>query len=142
MTDEPALEYLQRQIEELEAQVAVLKQAAGPGFSRGDFMLEAAPVGVGVSAEGRVIYTNPRLREMFRYEVGEMLGRHISEFFAAREQDAAVARPANLLAGGKPDGGSPMTGIRSDESEMDVRVWSTSLDIPGGVATLAFIVEV
>ena len=86
-------------------------------------LVENAPVGIYVVQDGKVVYANPHLAEIFGYELDEVLGLSTEHFIAA-EDKAFVQRKTKERLGGKTDHYTHRA-LRKDGTVFPVEVFSS-----------------
>lgn len=114
---------LERQAIELEAQQAALK--ATEAWYRG--IIEAAPDGMLVSdVNGRILFTNPQLDQLFGYANGELIGQAIESLVPRGCRDQHTALRDNFIAHGntRQMGGQveDLQGVRKNGDQFSVEI--------------------
>ncbi len=106
-------------------------------------LIEEAPVAIGISRNGVIIYVNKRYLEIFGYPTGEeLIGRPIAGQWAppCRDEIEELVRKHSL--------GLPLPtkyegmGQRRDGSQFPVHSETTHVGLPDGPATIAFITDI
>ena len=95
-------------------------------------LLEAAPVGIAVHSEGRIVFTNPAgARLLGAVSEGQIVGKPILDFIHPDEADKAIARNQRLLAG--EQGLYPAENLyrKLDGSPINVEVMATAVNYKG-----------
>jgi PAS domain S-box-containing protein len=106
-------------------------------------LVERAPLPIGISRNGVVLYVNPKYLELFGCPSAQTQeGRPIREFWAPESWDAletAVRRRSQGLPVPERFEGLAQ---REDGSRFPVQVASTVVELPDGPATLAFFTDI
>jgi diguanylate cyclase (GGDEF)-like protein/PAS domain S-box-containing protein len=106
-------------------------------------LVEQSTVGVYVVQDGRLMYANPRLAELFGYSIPELLALP-SLFDLVDEQDAAMVRERLHLrmTGEMQTSTHPMRGRRRDGTVIELDVYSTRTEHDGRVAVTGTMIDV
>jgi PAS domain S-box-containing protein len=147
--DRPTYEELEAEVTELRSRVEKLEErlralAGGPaaGFQTGDYIVEAAPIAVGLHVGGRAVYANPACAELFGFEdPADLLGRTVIDMVHIDDQPDLMERISRQREGFEVPLVYRATGVRKDGSTFELVGWSTSVEIPGDRASLAFMAE-
>lgn len=106
------------------------------------FLIEAAPIGIGVSVKDRYVYANPALARMFGCERGEkMVGTPAPELYAPDERERAAQLERDLLAGQTRLPFYEVKGLAQDGTVFEVAVWPAVIEYEGNPAILRFILD-
>ena len=142
MSDEDRIEGLTAEIESLRARIESLAAAPKMAFGEGDFLVEAAPIGIGIHVDGKIVYGNPAVAEIFGYgELTDVLGATVIEFVAPEARDEARERTRQLTDGPAPSVEWNTTGVRQDGTRFPLNVRSVPMDTAAGKGTLAFLMD-
>lgn len=111
--------------------------------SRFRALVEQSLAGVYLIREGRFLYVNPKLADIFGYDVGEMVNS-VSVLDVVAEQDREMVR-ANLAL--REDGQAEelhyrFTGVRDDREEIRVEVHGRRVSWEGEPAVLGTLLDV
>jgi len=105
-------------------------------------LVEQALVGVYVVQDGRIVYANPRLAELFGYTPAALLALP-SVLALVQEGDRAAveARLRQRLEGGAPTSTHVMQGLRRDGSTVELEVYSTRTEHDGRPAVTGTMID-
>jgi len=105
-------------------------------------VIESSPVGIRITQQGRHIYVNPALMNMFGYgDAGEIVGLPVGLLFASDESEVPRKMPAS--PGVKPAPSSyEARGLKKDGARIEVQVWQTEIDYQGEPAILDFVLDI
>ena len=106
-------------------------------------LIEQAPVAIGLTHEGRLIYANPRYLELFGYDdLDDLLGRPIIDLFALQDRSRAL-RGYHRIELGLPEATeNTFMGLRKDGSQFPFHVAITKADLEGGPAMVGFVTDI
>jgi PAS domain S-box-containing protein len=106
-------------------------------------LFEESPLAIGLSREGRILYTNKKYLEMFGYEgVEELRGRPVREQWApeCREELEERSRRRDLGLPVSPE--FEGLGLRKDGSHFPVHAFATHVQLADGMASIGFLADV
>ena len=105
-------------------------------------LVEQALVGVYVVQDGRIVYANPRLAELFGYTPAALLALP-SVLALVQEGDRAAveARLRQRLEGGTPTSTHVMQGLRRDGTIVELEVYSTRTEHDGRPAVTGTMID-
>ncbi len=105
-------------------------------------LVEQAPVGVYVVQDGRLVYANPRMAELFGYTTAELLALPSVLALVDESDRAAVeARLRARIEGDIPTSTHIMQGRRSDGSVVELEVYSTRIEHAGRPAVTGTMID-
>ncbi len=106
-------------------------------------VIESSPVGIRITQEGRHIYVNPALMDMFGYAHSwEIVGQPVDLLFAREGENLppqeAAAKPGDKQAPSPYE----VKCYKKDGSSLEVQVWQTEIEYLGAPALLDFILDI
>jgi diguanylate cyclase (GGDEF)-like protein/PAS domain S-box-containing protein len=105
-------------------------------------LVEQALVGVYVVQDGRLIYANPRLAELFGYTPAELLALpSVLGLVDAGDRTAVETRLRERIEGGSPTSTHVMQGLRRDGSVVELEVYSTRTEHDGRPAVTGTMID-
>ncbi|HWT80740.1 MAG TPA: PAS domain S-box protein, partial [Candidatus Methylomirabilis sp.] len=106
-------------------------------------LFEESPLAIGVSREGRVLYTNKTYLEMFGYgSVEELRGQTVREQWAPECHEALAKRTLRRELGLPLPAEFEGLGLRKDGSQFPVHAFATRAQLADGMANIAFLTDV
>jgi PAS domain S-box-containing protein len=109
-------------------------------------VLEASPNAIlGVAADGRIVYVNPRVSGTFGYTADELVGRPIEQLLPDRVADRHIGHRARFVerAAARPMGlGIDLAARRKDGTEFPVEISLSPVDTPDGLLVFATVVDI
>jgi PAS domain S-box-containing protein len=134
---EPALLAVARDISERKRAERELQSSE----ARFRFLSENAPIGVSMSREARIIYSNPAYLRMFGFEMDELYNRPSIELFAPQSRAEVAERAARRAQGIPVPREYEAIGLRKDGSEFPVLVSVSTMQFTEGPALVVFITD-
>ncbi len=106
-------------------------------------LIEGAPVAIGMSRNGIIVYTNRKYLEMYGYEsVDELRGRPVVEQWAP-DSRAQIAESIRRRSRGLPVPGEyEAVGQRKDGSTFPVHAAATVVELADGAASMGFLTDI
>jgi PAS domain S-box-containing protein len=108
-----------------------LRHALEASEERYRALIEQSVVGTYVVEDEVFRYANPRMEEIFGYQPGEMVGKHVVEIAAPGDQQLVAERILGRLAGEKTSARHQFRGVRKDGSRLVVEIHGTLAQISG-----------
>ncbi len=106
-------------------------------------LIEKAPVAIGISRQGSIVYANCAFQRMFGFEdAGELIGRPIADQIAPRLREEAMERALRRSRGLPAETEYESVGLRKDGTEFPIRAAVTVLDLADGPASVGFIADI
>lgn len=119
------------------------EQAIRDSEARFRTVLDNAPVSVGMSRDGQVIYVNRKTIEDFGYQdADEFVGQPLSKFYDDDRRAKGAASADGQPQDGPQASSYEATGLRKDGSRFPVRVEATTVKLPDGPARLGFALDI
>lgn len=108
-----------------------------------EVLVEQALVGVYVVQDGRVVYANPRLAELFGYPVPDLLAMpSIMPLIADEDRAMVQERLRQRISGEIQTSTHLMRGLRRDGTSVDLEVYSTRTEHDGRPAVTGTMIDV
>lgn len=106
-------------------------------------ILESAPVAIGVSRGGHILYANPLYLKLFGYHsLEDVKGRSIIEQIAPEDRGKAVAFFTKVDEGRSSNREKELMGIRRDGSRFPFQMAIAHAELPDGPALLGFFTDI
>jgi PAS domain S-box-containing protein len=105
-------------------------------------LIDQAPVGINLSRNGKSLYANPELLQIFGLREEEAAGLPLVAYFAAPHQDESLERTRRYSLGLPTPPVFESVCQRKDGTEFPVHVRTTSVELADGLAVLAFITDI
>jgi PAS domain S-box-containing protein len=119
------------------------KAALQESEARFTTLIEKAPVAIGISRQGSIVYANRAFQRMFGFEdAGELIGRPIADQIAPRLREEAMERALRRSRGLPAETEYESVGLRKDGTEFPIRAAVTVLDLADGPASVGFIADI
>ena len=105
-------------------------------------IIDASPIGIKISQDGKYVYVNPKFVEIFGYETGdEILGLPVEAIYAPESQGLILQRVTDRTAGKRVTPHCEAIGLTKAGKRIDVAIWSTSINYFDRQAILAFVMD-
>ncbi|MHA2249395.1 MAG: PAS domain-containing sensor histidine kinase [Candidatus Kariarchaeaceae archaeon] len=106
-------------------------------------IFDAAPLGILITQNFKIIYTNRAFLELSQYEsVDELIGKDIDEFIPFDQKDMMQRRNIAREQGYDVPIHYKTTGIRKDGAKLVVQLYISTIQLTGKPATLIFINDI
>jgi PAS domain S-box-containing protein len=119
------------------------KEALRQSEERFRTLIEQAPTPIGMSRNGIILYVNQKFLETFGSQnADDYIGRPITEHWAPESQAIIAERVPQRSLGSREPAIFEGEAQRKDGSRFPAHVASTTVDLPDGPASLAFITDI
>jgi len=106
-------------------------------------LIEAAPIGVALVRQGRHVYVNSELVDVFGYDdPKEIQGLPVDALFVPEEKESIARSVLDRVAPRPVPARHESKGVKKDGTTFDVDIWATQINYQGGLAALVFISDI
>lgn len=106
-------------------------------------LIEAAPVGIRITQDGKHLYVNPTFTEMFGYDDPlQILGLPVEALYAPEEQEPYQERVQERLAGKDTPRSYELTALRRNGDRFEVAIRLTPITYRGHCSMLGFLMDI
>jgi PAS domain S-box-containing protein len=106
-------------------------------------LIEAAPVGIRITQDGKHCYVNPKFTEMFGYDDPlQILGLPVEALYAPEERQSYRDRVQDRLEGRETASSYELTGLRRNGDRFEVAVRLTPITYEGHPSLLGFLMDI
>lgn len=106
-------------------------------------LVENSLVGIQILMDGKYIFANSKVAEMFGYTESELLAlRSWEEVVADSDRDKVKNQVKRRLSGEQPQAHYTFRGLRKDQTVIDIEVRSTRIEVHGQPAVLGMLVDI
>jgi diguanylate cyclase (GGDEF)-like protein/PAS domain S-box-containing protein len=123
---------VRRRTEELEAALREnerINRALSESEAKFRGVVSQSLAGIALIEDGRLIYANPKLAEIFGYEDGEMLGITPNEIVAESDMELVIEQTRRRLSGEEDKVAYGFQGLRKNGTVIDIECHSSVMEI-------------
>lgn len=112
-------------------------------LSRFRTLVEHSLAGIYVLQDGRFLYTNSRMREIFGYGPGKPMSHlRVSDLVAEEDRERVLENVRRRLAGESLRVSYTFRGLRADGGIVDVEVYGSRIEVDGGYAIIGTLLDI